>query len=227
MSVTKQDRSLKNIKAKSHCRLLGVNISENANWNYQLEGGEKSLIPALRSVTGIIVHVGKFMSEKSRLLLASGLFMSQLIYCIQLWGGLTVRQERKFQILMNSCARKVTGMSRKTRTRTLMTQCRWLYFKELVNYHSCILLWRLVRQGVLRVLAEKFILDEDSRVMELTGRILTSRRSFRWRVSDVFNKLPQEIREICSLNPFKKKLKEFLISQREDIAPRQRVVNWD
>ena len=145
LSVQKPDGSLKVIIAKDSCRLLGVNVNRDANWNHQLELGEKPLITRLRSVLGILSHLSKNLPKKSCLLLANGLFISRLLYLLPMWGGLPLRDIKKIQTLMNKCARVVLKKSRRTRTRNLMTDCGWLYFRELVTYHSLVQLFKIVK----------------------------------------------------------------------------------
>ena len=129
LSVQKPDGSLKVIAAKDSCRLLGVNINRDATWNHQLELGEKPLIKSLRSVLGALTHISRNLPQKSCLLLANGLFISRLLYLLPMWGGLPSREIKKIQILMNKCARMILSKNRRTRTRSLMIGCGWLYFR--------------------------------------------------------------------------------------------------
>ena len=87
------------------------------------------------------------MSVSCHLLLANGLFLSKLLYLLPMWGGLTNRDAKKVQILLNKCARMVLGVGRRIRTRALMIGCRWLYFRELVDYHSMVQMFKLVNIG--------------------------------------------------------------------------------
>ena len=100
LSVQKPDGSLKVILAKESCRLLGVNLNRDATWNHQLELGEKPLVKVLRSVLGVLTHISRNLPQKSRLLLANGLFISRLLYLLPMWGGLPLRDTKKIQTLM-------------------------------------------------------------------------------------------------------------------------------
>ena len=144
LTVVKPDGSIKVIETKEQCRLLGANINRDATWKHQIELGDKPVLKGLRSVIGALSHVSVHMSVKYRLLLANGLFMSKLLYLLPMWGNLPQKDSKKFQGLMNKCARMVLGCSRKTRTRKLMEGCNWLYFRELVSHHSLIQLYKIV-----------------------------------------------------------------------------------
>ena len=226
LSVTKPDGSLKVILAKDTCRLLGANLNRDATWTHQVELGEKPVLKVLRSVLGVLTHISKHLPPKSRLLLANGLFMSKLLYLLPMWGGLTLKDSKKFQSLMNKCARMVLGSSRKTRTRTLMVGCGWLYFKELVSYHSAVQLFKIVNCGTPASLRNKLSIAPDKRIHISPGRLKIARNSFRWRTVSFFNELPNYIIDSVKLSSFKKLLRKHIIDGQADIAAR-RPPDWD
>ena len=145
ITVMKPDSTLKTITATDYCHLLGANISREVNWKSHIETGEKSVLASLRSVIGAIAHIAPNLPVKSRLLLSNGLVISSVLYLIVMWGGLPQNLSRKIQSLLNRCVRVITGLSRKTRTRTLMERCGWMYLSELVSCHSLLALWKLLR----------------------------------------------------------------------------------
>ena len=226
LSVLKPDGTLKVILAKESCRLLGVNLNRDATWNHQLELGEKPLIKVLRSVLGVLTHISKNLLQKSRLLLVNGLFMSRLLYLLPMWGGLPQKDTKKIQIIMNKCARMVLSMSRRTRTRTLMVGCSWLYFKELVTYHSAVQMFKIVNFDTPVNLRNKLTVAQDRRVNITPGRLKISRDSFRWRTVCVWNDLPNHIITTVKLSTFKKSLRRHIIEGRADIVAR-RPPDWD
>ena len=64
LSVQKPDLTFKVIQAKDSCRLLGANINKDANWNHQLETGEKPLCKVLRSTLGMLLSFGQIPPTK-------------------------------------------------------------------------------------------------------------------------------------------------------------------
>ena len=85
-------------------------------------------------------------------------FFLNFPYLIQIWGGLTLRDTKKIQVLLNKCARVITGAPKKTRTRDLMIKCGWFYFAELVTLHSLLDLIKghfpLIHQWVSMVIGD-------------------------------------------------------------------------
>ena len=221
LSVQKPDGTFKVILAKDSCRLLGANINKDANWNHLLELGEKPLCKSLRSTLGMLTHLAKHLPQKSRLLLANGLFMSRLLYLLPMWGGLPLKDTKKIQTMMNKCARMVLNRSRRTRTRDLMVGCGWLYMSELVKYHSSVQMYKIINLNKPENLRNKLIVDRKLHVEVSPGCLKISRDSFRWRASRTWNDLPDHIIVADKLSKFKKLLWKHLIDERADIIPRR------
>ena len=221
LSVQKSDGSLKVITAKDSCRLLGVNVNKDANWNHQLELGEKPLLTRLRSIVGILSHLSKNLPMKSCLLLANGLFISRLLYLLPMWGGLPLRDAKKIQILMNKCARIVLKKSRRTRTRNLMLECGWLYFRELVMYHSLVQLFKIVKLCKPVNLRNRLSVTQDGKIDLAPGRLKIARQSFLWRTVSDWNDLPETLISVTKISMFKKQLKKHIIEDRPLVIARR------
>ena len=220
LTVQKPDGSLKVILAKDSCRLLGANLNRDATWAHQIHLGEKSILKTLRSTLGFLSHISKNMPVKSRLLLANGLFLSKLLYLLPMWGGISKSDSKKIQSLLNKCARMVLGSSRRVRTRTLMENCGWLYFRELVNYHSIVQMFKIVNIGTPVNLRNKINIRPDKRIDFTPGRLKISRDSFKWRTSTAWNELSDFLLEIDKLSTFKKALRKYIVENRAEGVPR-------
>ena len=164
--------------------------------------------PVLRSIIGRIKFISSSIPTRSILLLANGLVISKILYLITMWGGLSNNDCRKFQTVLNTCARVVTKKPRKTRTRTLMEECKWLYFKELVTFQSLLMMWKLVILKSPHYLSKTVQLNQDNRIVGQNGRILLVRNSFIWRTTVDWNSLPEYLREIRVFKTFKKRTEE-------------------
>ena len=221
LTVLKLDGNLKVITAKESCRLLGANINRDATWRHQLELGDKPVIKSLRSVIGALTYISKHLPMKSRLLLSNGLFMSKLLYLLPMWGGLPHRDVKSIQILMNKCTRMVLSCSRRTRTRSLMESCNWLYFRELVLFHSAVLLFKIVNFNTPQNLRNKLTVIEDKKIQIKPPRLKCVQRSFTWRTVDFWNDLPQYIINSEKISIFKKTLRKHIIDGRAVIVPRK------
>ena len=221
LSVIRQDGSLKIITAKDHCRLLGANLNKDATWVHHLELGEKPILKILRLTLGVLTHISKNMSSKCRLLLANGLFLSKMIYLLPMWGGLTEKNARKLQVIMNKCARMVLGANRRTRTRDLMIRCGWLYYKELVKFHSLVMMHKTVNIGSPHNLRSKLDIQPDKTIVSNPACLKITARSYRWRATQDWNDLPSHIRTLDKLSLFKSTLRKHILVSRPPVTPRR------
>ena len=85
------------------------------------------------------------MNEKQRNMLAQGLVISKLTFCICYWGGTPWTNLEQIQIQMNEAARTVAGADRMTELNTLYKRIDWLNLKSLVYYHDMVQLTSIMR----------------------------------------------------------------------------------
>ena len=227
ITVQKPDGTLKQITAAISCRLLGTNINQDITWKHHLEQGERALLPALRSQIGMLTHIGQNIPMRSKLLLANGLIVSKVTYLIQMWGGLNLRDTKKIQVLLNKCARVITGAPRKMRTRDLMVKCGWLYFAELVNLHSLLMLWKILHMRKPYYLAKTIYLDQNNLAITSVPRLQMTRQSFKWRSAQEWNMLNADLRGEKNLIKFKRNLKKYIVQIRPPVVQRVRPLNWE
>ena len=207
LNVTDDRGQPKEIKVSEYCRLLGGNFSNNLEWKSQLESGEKSVLPGVRSKLGALRHVADEIPEKGRKLLTEGIIISRLAYLIPVWGGAPKKYIKKVQVLLNKAARLVLKAGRMTSSKKLMMETGWLSAQEMVDYHTLLTTWRVVRQGVPQYLSSKMTIDDDDLIDTTRARLKTTKNSYRWRGTTTWNSLPAEVRAAPSLANFNKSLK--------------------
>ena len=204
------------LRPKKSSRLLGVNVGEDLTWKSHLISGEKPLLAALRKQLGTIKFLSKNMNVKCRKVLAEGLVLSRIKYLLPLWGGTTDNLIRKVQVIVNNLARTVTGMGRRTSTVTLMKQCDWLTVKEMVFYFSITEMWRNIHLQKPKYFSSTFKLDNQGLSDNTVPRLKTTNHSYKWRVTQNWNSMSEELRTCKKLPLLKKKLKQWLIGGRDN-----------
>ena len=71
--------------------------------------------------------------------------MSKLIYVMPLWSGCEEYLVKSLQVVQNKAARVVARLNIFTPTKELMMVCGWLSVRQLLVYHSLVLLYRTVQ----------------------------------------------------------------------------------
>ena len=128
-------------------KLLGGIVSDDMKWKEHLLSSSESLVLQLtRRINGLL-KIGSRAPMSTRLMVANGIFMSKLVYLIQLWGNSGKYLLKAIQILQNRAARVVTGKSWWTPVRRLLQDCKWLSVKQLVFYHTALQTHKILTSG--------------------------------------------------------------------------------
>ena len=88
-------------------------------------------------------------------MIADGIFISKLIYLMPAWVGCEEYLVDVLQVCQNKAARLVTKLDRFTPTRVLLGQCGWLSVKQLMVYHSLVLLRKVFQNHKPEYLFQK------------------------------------------------------------------------
>ena len=184
----------KTIFAKDHTRVLGCNVAENLSWKSHLISGQKPLISSLRKTVGALKHLGDQLPANCKKLLATGLISSKLSYLISVWGGTTPNHMKKIQIVINSAARMITGLGRRTKISRLMEACNWLTVDEMATYHTTLAMWNTIwRKSPLEV-HNRITIDNQFKLSTQPPRLQTTQANFRHRGVKIWNQLDLETR---------------------------------
>ena len=170
--------------------------------------------------------MSKVSSFKIRKMLANGMVMSSLIYLIQVWGGSSDYLIRFLQVIQNRAARLVTRLGWHTSTQILLDQCGWLSVKQLVAYHSLVLVFKIKSDKKPVYLADRLDTNfsYNTRLAEGNGIRVNRRlksdlhqKSFIPRSTKLWNSLPPHIRLSPKVTSFRGKLKSWIKSNIEII----------
>ena len=115
----------------------------------------------------------------------------------------------------------VLGAGRKIRTRTLMEKCGWLYFRELIDYHSLLQMYKVINIGKPSNLRQQLNILPNKRIEIFPARLKISRRSYKWRTISVWNELPDYLLNLDKISMFKKGLRRHLIEGRTVVVQRR------
>ena len=202
-------------------KLLGCVISDDLKWRKHILEDEQSILRQLTSRVNGLAMISSRADFQTKLMVANGIVMSKVCYLVQLWGGCEGYLLQSLQTQLNKAARLVTGMSHFTPTRRLMKLCGWLTVKQLVKYHTIIMVHKTVMNNRPLYISSRFSTEYSySTRMSNSGgvrldetyryRTDLAMRSFRFRGVHDYNEIPAEIRGTRNLESFKIKLKKWM-----------------
>ena len=210
------------IRPSSQESLLGCTISDDLKWRNHLIGGNQSVV---RQIVGRINGLSKLSTRadfKTRLVVANGVVMSKIVYLIQLWGGCESYLIRALQIQQNRAARIVTRSSRYTSIRKLLTNCGWLSIKQMVIYHTLLIVHKTILVGQPHYLNSRVDTHHSYATRQDTSGCIRIDSSFscksdltvqgfRYRAANDYNRLPPAIRQCKTISQFKSQLKKWIL----------------
>ena len=215
IEVEKTPGVFKTISDSKNCKILGGRLQNNLSWQAHLETGKHALLPKLRSQLGAMYHLGKKVPRKSRLMLVNGLVVSRLIYLIPLWGGAADVYIRKAQIVLNSAARWVTGLGKRTKTSVLMSRCNWMSVRELTAFHSLLNMWKTVHREKPRHIFNGLQVEDDYKLTTTIPRLQFTENCYKWRTVKIWNEMNGELRSNKKIGNFKLKLRRWISERRQ------------
>ena len=210
---------LKNIEQSETEKLLGCWLHQDMKWGNHLQDNDESVLRYLNSRVGALKMICKVAGFKIRKMIADGIIMSKITYCIALWGGSADQLLDPLQKVQNKAARAVTKLDWDTPINTLLRQCGWLSIRQVVVYHSSIQVHKVMMEKSPSYLYSMFsseyrIETRQARSEQIkptrTSTLELSLESFRWRAATKYNELPLTLRQVKSVTSFKTGLKKWV-----------------
>ena len=117
-------------------------------WGEHILKSNTSLVKSLNKRVGALQKIQNLATFKTRKMIGTGIFMSKLIYLMPLWGGCEDYLIRALQVVQNKAARSITKLNIFTPTKTLLKTCQWMSVRQLITYHSLVLLQKTLKMKV-------------------------------------------------------------------------------
>ena len=169
-----------------------------------------------------IKRISKFLSEENLISVIHAFVTSRLDYCNSILYGLPSSELIKLQRVQNAAARLVTSTPRYCHITPILYELHWLPVKFRINFKLLLITFK-----ALYGMAPNYIVDllnirkkgnyslrsNDSIMLEYPKeKSLRSfgDRSFSVAATKLWNDLPEDIRNISSINVFKTALKTHL-----------------
>ena len=176
-----------------------------------------------KKTMGTLIYLNRIKDKfdnDSRILVVQALVLSIINYCSRIWGSTNKSQIQRVQKLHNFAATIACGNVRKyDHAIPFIDKLNWLKIENKCLFDTCVLFYKIlnnqipswllnltpvgeVNQRITRQLNDLFI----PRTNTLTGG-----RNMAIRGSSLWNGLPGDLKEICSTQGFKSRLKKHFL----------------
>ena len=187
--------------------ILGVQIQPDLKWTKHID----ELLTKLKTRLTGLNKVKYILGNKNMKTISEGIFTSVLIYCIPLWGGMDQGDLQDLQVLQNRAAQHVLRLPQRSNRKMMFDKLDWLSVKQLAFYHTVIAVYKIRETGEPEYLAEKLLNDNFRGSLIVPPTDLTlAKNSFCFRGGDSWIAIPQAIRNIQKVGPFKTALRRCI-----------------
>ena len=181
-----------------------------------------------------LYSIRKFVNRESILTLVQSLIVSKVDYCNSLFLGLPGKTLSRLQSVLNRAARLAFQLPPRVPTTSYLIDLHWLPVRARIEFKICLITFKVLKfrqpQYLLGLLTPLTVTagvrlrstDDPFRLIE--PRAVRERgfadRSFSYAAPRLYNQLPVAIKQLNSVDNFKKQLKTHLFSRAYDLATR-------
>ena len=204
------------ITPEPHARNLGIILDTYLTFNNHIAKVCKVSHFHLRNIS----KIRKFLSKESTEILIHAFVSSKLDHCNSLLYGLPVYQLAKLQVLQNTAARVVSLTRKYDHITPVLESLHWLPVKFRIVFKVLLLVYKALNGMAPPYLSDMLCYRSYSRslrsasqkllVVHHTNMKTYGDRAFSIAGPKLWNQLPLSIRELSSIDSFKKSLKTYL-----------------
>ena len=173
--------------------------------------------------------IRKFFNKESILTLVHSLILSRVDYCNSLLLGLPSCTLKKLQSVLNRAARLIFQLPPRVPTTSYMIELHWLPVRARVEFKICLITFKALKfqypQYIVDLLTPVAVgtvmlrsADDPFRLLEprAVGERAFADRSYSYVAPRLYNRLPVFLKQMNSVESFKRHLKAFLFARAYD-----------
>ena len=216
LSIKLNDTQLQQV---STFKLLGIYVDSSLSWRSHLEHLTKKLAPKV----GLLCRLSKILPQNYLVTVYQTIIQPHIDYGISIWGGSPTSYILPIQRLQNRSVRAITrSFDWKTSVSGLLNNLKIMNLRQRYNYFISTLMYKCLNGKSPSYLANLFksvssIHNRDTRQSSNNSLYLPKpnvesfRRSLKYAGANLWNNLPQTVRNVSSLELFKATYKNRIL----------------
>ena len=206
------------IVEKQSTKFLGITIDANLSWNDHVLNVHNSVSRGI----GILYRLRNLISQKSLTILYNALVLPYITYCNIVWGNCGSTKTNSILLLQKRALRLITNSQYRSPSDPLFAQIKALKIHDIHTFQTAIFMYKYNRNQLPSVF-DNFLTSNanihsyptrrSSDYHLENPRIVLAQKSLKHHGPDVWNSLPNAIKQCDSLNQFKTHLKDSILSQ--------------
>ena len=196
-------------------KVLGVYIDNTLSWNIQLS----KVCAKLNSKISLLKRISYYLSLDMKQLFYNAYILPTFDYCCTVWGG-SIHSQNTIYKAQKRVARIILNKPPRTHSQSLFNELQWLSFSQRYQYHVALLVYKskngTVPQYIIDLISfsnnKTYSLrsaDKNHLTTKLT-RTNNMKMSFGCISTNIWNKIPLEIKNLSNIQSFKRQFKMHL-----------------
>ena len=207
-----------------HAKVLGVTFDEVLSWRKQVN----LCISKAMANFFQLSRYKKFLSKEAKIILCESIVLSQFNYCDVVYSNIDQYLKDKIQKIQNWCLRFIFDIKKRDHVdyNIFRTELKWLSMDSTRLKHGLTIIYKILHNQAPNYLRDAFSLVSEIHTVNTRsgtnqniwiGKHFKSklhRKSYTFEMANIYNKIPEDIKNSASVHLFKKNIGEFLMSNR-------------
>ena len=194
-------------------KFLGVTIDEKLNWKTHIQNTRAKI----NKQCGILWQIKSSLTVNAMKQIYISLVYPHLMYCQVVWGAVCYSNIRPLITAQKRVIRIVTGLNKFDHTHEYFKNLKLLKLND-INLYSCAIFvftsLYIRHNGLFNFRHNAHYPLRNSKLLQLPQiNSVQSQSSILYHGVIVWNNLPTDIRSLDNIATFKRKMKEYLLSQ--------------
>ena len=206
------------LNQKEHVKFLGITIDKHLSWGQHVINVSSSIAKGI----GILHKLKHFLPAHSLVMIYNALILPYINYCNIIWGNCFKTKLDHIFLLQKKAVRLCTNSLYLSHTNPLFNRLKVLKIHDINTLQIAIFMFKYNYDMLPPVFTNFFSYNSNFHSyptrtcnnMHLNNpKILLAHKTLRHHGPDIWNTLPNTLKQITSLTLFKRSIKEVLINQ--------------
>ena len=199
-------------------KFLGVTIDSCLSWNDHIHNVHTSISRGI----GILYRLKDFISQNSLTILYNALILPFITYCNIVWGNCGSTKINSILLLQKRAMRLITNSRYLSPTNPLFSQLEMLKINDIHTIQTPIFMHKYTFNQLPSVFDNFFVPNSNIHSYPTRNssgyhlenpRIILAQKSLKHHGPDVWNSLPNSLKQCTKLNSFKRQVKHSILNQ--------------
>lgn len=196
-------------------KYLGIVIDENLSFNQQAE----FIIKKVAKKVNFLYRINRYVSMYTRVTIYKTIVAPHFDYCNTIMVNFSKFNIQRLQKIQNRAMRAILRCDRYTPIKSMLEALCFMSIQQRIYYNTCILVYKIVNNRAPDYLTREIRLTGNDHNYNTRNRgqieikycrKKTAEKSLTQSGVRMYNQLPNEIRNAETVNSFKRKLKEYV-----------------